>query len=167
MSEAEWLQELEDCAQLINEALALDDHGQAAQARARLNAGFEAFKRRGVARHQVEMHLKTTRNELQRLYMVHGWHQEAIAEARRALQPLRFDRTCPNRPAVLRQSLARALMEAGDLERSRDELQRAIGESRAFWQLLRQGWQERPDLDQDPHQGGPLPGTQVMGGTQQ
>ncbi len=148
LPEQAWLAQLEHVALLTNEALAMGDRSLATRARTELFAGLEGL-RRAYPRNRVETQTKSARNELLRVYMVHGWHAEAEEVARLAVQGLELDRLCPNRQAVTRHCLARVLMEAGDLEKSHAELQRALDQSREFLELLRRGWQMRPELDRD------------------
>jgi len=115
---------------LTNEALLEGDHPLAADARGLL---FDELGDLGGDQPQAaQMATKAARNELQRLYMQHGWYAEAaeVARAARSGQPIDF--YCANRESVVRQSLARVLLEAGDVDGARAELGEASRQSRVF-----------------------------------
>ncbi len=88
----------------------------------------------------LDHHTKGTRNELIRLYMANGWHDQAADVATHALRQLTIDRTCPNRPAVVAQALGRVLVEAGRIEEGQTRLEESRQLSEAFMALVEQAW---------------------------
>jgi tetratricopeptide (TPR) repeat protein len=153
-----WQARMQGVAARLNDALARDDHRLAAEAMADLFAGLE--ERRAVDPQTAELAIKGARNELVRLFMLHGWHQEAEAVARQALQGLAIDRFCPNRDAVLHQALARILFTTGRLDEAQAELDQAIGLTRRFLAAEREAWRRFPDagVPRGPDRpGGPPP----------
>ena len=122
-------------ASRTNGALAAGDRAKGASARQELFAGLGQL---GQSHPQTaQMATKGARNELQRLYMQHGWFEDAAEVARGALEGQPIDEYCANRESVVRQSLARVLLEAGDVEGARVQLNEAIRQSRSFLEGVR------------------------------
>lgn len=146
-----WANKLRDVARRINGALMKQDHTGAKAAREALFHGLEELKRQYPV--DAEVAMKASRNELIRVYMVHGWYREAAEVARLAVKGLEIDRHCPNREAIVRQTLARVLIESGQIRVGQAELHRAIRANRTFLTQLRKAWRLRPDLNRasTPH----------------
>lgn len=138
-----WRATLFDVVALTNQALAAGDHKKAAQARRILFEGLAEKKK--VRPAAAEMSLKACRNELIRVYMEHGWYQEAEEVARAALEGLEIDRFCPNRESILRETLARVLFASGQLETGRNELDHALQLSRSNLEKVHSASQQFPD----------------------
>jgi len=140
-----WTDEFKVAAGKINAAIGKGDRAAAGAAQKVLFDQLEALKRREP--HVAETTIKSTRNELLRLYMVNGWHNLAAGVARLAVKGLEIDRRCPNREAVVRQALARVLIEAGQLEQGVAEIERSIQASRTYLKQVRKASKIRPSLD--------------------
>ncbi len=144
-----WQRQLEEFAQALNSSFREQDHEAGRAARAELLRQIEVLR----AEHPpalAEIHLKNTRNELIRLNMAHGWYAEAEEVSRQAMVGLDIDHTCPNREAILAQTLARVQIESGDLAAGRVEIKRAAGLSSAFLELLTEGWSRFPARTEGP-----------------
>ncbi|MFH1466142.1 MAG: hypothetical protein ABIO70_17285 [Pseudomonadota bacterium] len=152
-SDEPWQARMQCVADRLNDALARDDHRLAAEAMRDL---FDGLEEQRAARPEVaELAIKGARNELVRLFMLHGWHQEAETVARQALEGLTIDRLCPNRDAVLHHALARILLTAGRLDEAQAELDLAIGLTRQFLAAEREAWRRFPDAGSMRGPGGP------------
>ncbi len=141
--EQSWEARLAELTERHNEAFEREDHEAAAAVRADL---FEAIEQQRPTRgtQGVELHIKTSRNELIRSYLARGWYDEALEQTQAALEPLSIDATCPNRPAVVLQAHGRALLEAGRLDEGQAVLEQALASSTAFLALIEEGWRKEP-----------------------
>ena len=120
----------------INRALAAGDRQKAGEAARQYVATLRGGQT--ADRVQREMRIKKGRNELVRLFMVHGWHRSAERVIREALEmDLLHDKVCFNRESVLRQILARVRIDGGELQAGEAELARAISISRSFLEKIR------------------------------
>ena len=141
-----WTDEFKVAARKINAAIGADDRAAARAAQEVLFHQLEALRRR--VPYASGTTIKNARNELLRLYMVRGWHDLAAGVARLAIDKgLAIDKRCPNREAIVRQALARVLIEAGKLDEGEAEIRRAIRLSRTFLKGVRKARKLRPGLD--------------------
>ncbi len=153
VNEAAWNEHVADLAQRHNAGIRADAHEQVRGVREELLA---AIEERLASETQRSFARKNILNELQRQYMVHGWHDEAIEVATLALEPTSIDATCPNREAIVQQSLGRSLVEAGRLDEGRVHLLLAKQRTLDFMALVEQGWERFPDGGEQGHApGGP------------
>jgi tetratricopeptide (TPR) repeat protein len=163
---AAWKARLDELTERHNEALEAEDHEAAKAVRDELFAAIRAQEpQRG--QQGVELHIKTSRNELIRSYIVRGWYAEALDLTEASLEPLAIDRTCPNRPSVVQQAHGRALIEAGRLEEAQAVLERARAQSAAFLALVEEGWRSFPDDHAPIHEAGAPTEPHMPGGTPQ
>ncbi len=155
-----WDRFLDDIAKRINAALAAGDRAAAAVASREL---FQAIEQEQAERglEQIELHVKASRNELTRVYALHGWYEQALQLQRAFLdQPPAMDATSPNREAMVRETIARLHIEAEQLDLAQRELEQAVAASLAYRAQLMEAWAEDPAVCRAPRgpAGPPPPG---------
>ena len=151
-----WNKTITSATIITNTALAKNDHQQAARARAMIFGALDVIKQKHRA--AAEISVKAARNELLRVYVLHGWYREAEELARGAVEGLGIDRFCISREGIVREVLARVLIEAGDLPGGQAELLRAISVTRAWLTKVRAAWRLHPDVSEpksQPNAAGP------------
>lgn len=158
----EWRKRLAELALATNRALAANDHEAARKTRDELFQGLESLRQQFPA--AAEISIKASRNELVRLYMIHGWYAEAEEVARAAVSGLKVDRFCPNREPIVRETLARVLLVAGKLEEADLELSRAEALTRTNLQRVHEAWLKYPNEASWPRPMMQGPSRPVMGG---
>lgn len=136
-----------------NKALADNDRKEAAISRKMLLGGLALIRQKHRA--AAEISLKAARNELLRVYVLHGWYKEAEDLARGAVKGLDIDRFCISREGIVREVLARVLIEAGDLSGGQAELKRAISVTRQWLAKVRAAWRLHPDVFEKKNQPNP------------